>query len=68
MKTKITHALAAVASFATSALAAYDPMAKQFQAPALESKTPWLAILCAVVAVAAICAVAFKKSGRTHLD
>jgi len=38
------------------------------KAPALEPQTPWMAILYTVAALAAICVVAFKRSGRTHLD
>lgn len=35
---------------------------------AIEPSKPWLAILCAVVSLAGVGVVAFKKAKRTHLD
>lgn len=40
----------------------------QDEAPEIESSVPWLPLLFTVLATAAICAVAFKSSRRTHLD
>jgi hypothetical protein len=37
-------------------------------APALPAATPWLAIVYALFAAAAICVLGFKSGHRTHLD
>ena len=39
-----------------------------FEPPEIESTTHWYAIVAAVVALLAICVLAFKNSKRTHLD
>jgi len=37
-------------------------------APAVELKTPWMAIVYAAVSAVGILAVGFKNAKRTHLD
>lgn len=39
-----------------------------YQAPAIERSGIWKPVLVIVVAVAAICVLAFKNAKRTHLD
>ncbi len=39
-----------------------------FETRPVEESIPWAAIFYAAVAVAAICAIGFKDSKRTHLD
>jgi len=57
--------VAAVATAAT-AIAAED--GDGYRVPDAESPFPWMAMLYVVVALAGICVVGFKSSGRTHLD
>ena len=54
--------------FAAAASSALAVTGKPWDAPTLEPKTDWLAILYAVLALVTICAAAFMKSKRTHLD
>ena len=39
-----------------------------FEAPEIEAKTDWIAILVAILGVLGIAVAAFKSSRRTHLD
>jgi hypothetical protein len=40
----------------------------KYTQPALEHKPSWAAVIYTVVALIAICVVAFKHARRTHLD
>ncbi len=58
-----------VAAMAFLALASATLVgADGFQAPDVEYFAPWSAIVYGLVSLGATCAVAFKKTGRTHLD
>ena len=39
-----------------------------YEAPEIEAKPPWVAILYVFIALAGICVVGFKNAKRTHLD
>ena len=39
-----------------------------YRVPVVENAVEVLAVVCAIVALAGICVVAFKDSHRTHLD
>ena len=66
MKTKMTCLY--IAALALLVPIASVLAAGRTEAPVLESKTNWLAIVYVLAATALICVVGFKKSGRTHLD
>ena len=51
-----------------SALPAAALAADGYEPPEREYSPPWMAILYAVIFAAAVAAVAFKNSKRTHLD
>lgn len=59
-----------LASLATpaAAWAARTAKSQPSGAPELKASVPIWAILCALVALAGICVVAFKNARRTHLD
>lgn len=63
MKAKILVLAAGLLTGVSAALAGDG-----FEAPEIEKAIPWAAIGIAVGAVLAIVVVAFKGSGRTHLD
>ncbi len=69
MTKRIAWALVLVLATAATAFAQQKPIAGDgFLAPPVEGSIDWLTILYFVVAGVGMAVVAFKGSGRTHLD
>jgi hypothetical protein len=68
MTKRILCALVALAGTAATVLAADEIKGDGYLAPAVDGNIDWLTIVFFVVALAAMAVVAFKTSGRTHLD
>ncbi len=66
---KIERATFVLALAVVGLLAAAPAWCKdEYDAPAREAQTPWKAIICAAILLAAIAVVGFKHARRTHLD